>query len=250
MLTGLRRVEQVMGLPVSVDLRDGDERTRHAVDRAFAWLQEVDLRFSPFRFDSEVSRHGRAELAPEELSDELAHVIDLCDHYERSTGGAFTTRLPDHAFDPCAIVKGWAVQGAATILQDAGARRFCVNAGGDVVTSGEPEPGLPWRVGVRHPDHADQLCAVLALRNGAVATTANYERGNHIIDGRTGQPARDLLSITITANDLITADAVATAAFAMGTEGITWAATQPNCEVFAINSSRHVFRTPGLPIAT
>ncbi|WNV81929.1 FAD:protein FMN transferase [Umezawaea sp. Da 62-37] len=250
MPTGLRRVEQVMGLPVSVDLRDDDERAHHAVDHAFAWLHEVDLRFSPFRPDSEVSRHGRSELAPQDLSADLTHVIDLCDHYERSTGGAFTTRLPDHPFDPCAVVKGWAVQGAAEMLHDAGARRFCVNAGGDVVTAGEPEPDTPWRVGIRHPEQPDRLCAVLALNNGAVATSAAYERGAHIIDGRTGKPARGLLSITITAPDLTTADTVATAAYAMGQEGISWAAAQPNCEVFAVDSAHRVFRSPGLPIAT
>ena len=250
MLTGVRRVEQVMGFPVSVDLRDGDDESVPAVDRAFAWLREVDLRFSPFIEDSEVSRFGRAELDPADLSDDLSQVIGLCDFYEESTGGAFTSWLPGRGFDPCAIVKGWAVQGAAAMLHDAGARRFCVNAGGDVVTFGESEPGVPWRVGVRHPEHSDQLCVVLSLRDGAVATSASYERGDHILDGRTGEPARGLLSITVVAGDLTTADAAATAAYAMGVEGIAWAAAQPGCEVFAVDSERRVFRTPGLPVAS
>ena len=142
------------------------------------------------------------------------------------------------------------VQGAAAMLHDAGARRFCVNAGGDVVTFGESEPGVPWRVGVRHPEHSDQLCVVLSLRDGAVATSASYERGDHILDGRTGEPARGLLSITVVAADLTTADAAATAAYAMGVEGIAWAAAQPGCEVFAVDSERRVFRTPGLPVAS
>jgi thiamine biosynthesis lipoprotein len=249
-LTGLRRVEHIMGFPISVDLRDSDASSQHAVDQAFEWLREADARFSPFHFDSEVSRLGRAELGPDELSPDLAHVIDLCDQYEESTGGAFTSWLPGGSFDPCAIVKGWAVQGAAEMLHDAGARRFCVNAGGDVVTFGEPEPGVPWRVGVRHPEHPDQLCVVLDMRDGAVATSAAYERGDHIIDGRTGRPARGLLSITVVAADLTTADAAATAAYAMGVEGIEWAAAQPGCSVFAVDSDRRVFRSPGLPIAS
>jgi hypothetical protein len=48
-----------------------------------------------------------------------------------------------------------------------------------VVTRGEPEPGRPWRVGVRHPELADQLCAVFGVRDGAVATSACYERAAH-----------------------------------------------------------------------
>jgi len=247
-LTGVRRVEQIMGFPISLDIRDEDTSLPAAAERAFEWLREADARFSPFRADSEVSRLDRAELAPNELSPDLVHVLDLCDLYETSTGGAFRVRLPGRGFDPCAIVKGWAVQGAAEMLFEAGARRFCVNAGGDVVTFGEPEPGQAWRVGVRHPERPDQLCVVLGTRDGAVATSGLYERGDHIIDGRTGKPARGLMSITIVAADLTTADATATAAFAMGPDGIAWAAAQPGCEVFAVDTERRVFRTPGLPV--
>ncbi|CAL9651288.1 hypothetical protein SUDANB95_06595 [Actinosynnema sp. ALI-1.44] len=52
----MRRVEHVMGLPVSVRV----EGVADGVDRAFAWLREVDERFSPFKPGSEVSRLGRA----------------------------------------------------------------------------------------------------------------------------------------------------------------------------------------------
>lgn len=59
----MRRVEQVMGFPVS--LRIDDENTSEkTADPVFAWLREVDARFSPFRADSEVSRLDRGELTP------------------------------------------------------------------------------------------------------------------------------------------------------------------------------------------
>src|SRR5256885_16735969 len=105
------------------------------------------------------------------------------------------------------------------MLETAGARNFCVNAGGDVVVGGHPAPGSGWRIGIRHPELAEALCAVLEVRHGAVATSANYERGEHILDGRTGLPARELLSITVVAEDLTVADTTATAAFAMGSAG-------------------------------
>lgn len=237
----LHRVEHVMGFPVS--LRVDDEGVpESAADAVFAWLREVDTRFSPFKPDSEVSRLDRGEVS--DLSEDLAEILDLCEHYRVATGGAFDVRMPGRALDPCAVVKGWSVQRAAELLRAAGARKFVLNAGGDVVAAGGP-----WRVGVRHPEHADRLCTVLALTDGAVATSARYERGDHIIDGRTGRPATGLLSLTVVAPTLTEADSVATAAFAMGTEGIDWAASLPGCEVFAVDAERQVLRTPGFPTA-
>ena len=239
----MHRVEHVMGFPVSLRVDDEDV-PESAADAVFAWLREVDARFSPFKADSEVSRHGRGELASHELSDDLVEVLDLCEHYRIATGGAFDVRLPGRGLDPCAVVKGWSVQRAAELLKEAGAKRFVLNAGGDVVAAGGP-----WRVGVRHPEQADKLCTVLELGDGAVATSARYERGDHIIDGRTGLPATGLQSLTVVAATLTEADSVATAAFAMGVRGVEWAAALPGCEVFAVDAGGQVLRTEGFPVA-
>jgi len=243
----MNRVEHVMGFPVSLRIDDegGGSRLDETADALFAWLREVDARFSPFRPDSEVCRYDRGELRLPQLSADLTEVLDLCEQYRLATGGAFDVRLPGRPLDPCAVVKGWSVQRAAELLTAAGARRFILNAGGDVVVSGGP-----WRVGVRHPEHADQLCTVLELTEGAVATSARYERGDHIVDGRTGRPATGLLSLSVVAASLTEADATATAAFAMGPEGVDWAAARPGCEIFAVDAERRVRRTPGFPVAT
>ncbi len=235
----MRHVEQVMGMPVSVDVRDPVD-----VAPLYADLRRVEARFSPFRPDSEVSRYGRGEVA--DVSPDLAEVLDICRHYEQISLGAFTATLPGRPFDPCGVVKGWAVQRAADRLRAGGARRFCVNAGGDVVAAGEPEPGRPWLVGIRHPELADRMCAVLGVRDLAVATSATYERGEHILDGRTGLPARGLLSVTVVAADLTTADCVATTAFAMGRGGVAWADAQPGCLVFAVDADLAVHRSAAL----
>ncbi|MEU9735393.1 FAD:protein FMN transferase [Streptomyces sp. NPDC048002] len=240
----MRRVEHVMGFPVS--LRVDDERVpAGAADAVFAWLREVDERFSPFRPDSEVSRLDRGGIGPGEVSADLAEVLARCEEYRVATGGAFDVRLPGRGLDPCAVVKGWSVQRAADLLRAAGVRRFCLNAGGDVVAAGGP-----WRVGVRHPERADRLCTVLEITDGAVATSALYERGAHILDGRTGLPATGLRSLTVVAPTLTEADGTATAAFALGRAGVAWAAARPDCEVFAVDEEGKVLRTPGLPVAT
>ncbi|MBA4860889.1 FAD:protein FMN transferase [Streptomyces sp. PSKA54] len=239
----MRRVEHIMGFPVSLRI-DEEDVPEEAADALFAWLREVDARFSPFKPDSEVSRLDRGELSDDDLSADLVEVLGLCEEYRVATGGAFDARLPGRGLDPCAMVKGWSVQRAAELLTAAGATRFCLNAGGDVVAAGGP-----WRVGVRHPERADRLCTVLEITDGAVATSARYERGDHILDGRTGRPATGLLSLTVVAPSLTEADATATAAFAMGAEGIEWAAAREGCEVFAVDAERRVVRTPGLPVA-
>ncbi|MFE7270193.1 FAD:protein FMN transferase [Streptomyces sp. NPDC057623] len=233
-----------MGFPVSLRV-DDEHLGEQTADAVFAWLREVDARFSPFRADSEVCRLDRGEIARNEVGADLAEVLGLCEEYRVATGGAFDVRLPGRGLDPCAVVKGWSVQRAAELLKAAGARRFVLNAGGDVVAAGGP-----WRVGIRHPEQADKVCVVAELTDGAVATSARYERGDHIIDGRTGRPATGLLSLSVVASSLTVADTVATAAFAMGAEGVAWAASRPGCAVFAVDAERRVFRTEGFPVAS
>ncbi|MFL1898948.1 FAD:protein FMN transferase [Streptomyces tauricus] len=242
----VHRVEHIMGLPVSLRIEDGvpARDAVDAADRVFAWLREVDARFSPFLPDSEVSRLDRGELTDDRLSPDLVEVLDLCERYRVESGGAFQVRLPGRGLDPCAMVKGWAVQRGAELLRAAGVTTFCLNAGGDVVAAGRP-----WRIGVRHPERADRVCAVVEVAEGAVATSGRYERGDHIFDGRTGRAATGLLSLTVVAPSLTEADAVATAGFAMGVEGVRWAAGRAGCEVFAVDAGRGVLSSPGFPKA-
>jgi thiamine biosynthesis lipoprotein len=224
----VRRVEHIMGMPISVEIPSTD-----AAQRVFDWLREVDCRFSPFRPDSEVSLGLN--------SPEMAEIRALCAEYEERSGGAFRAQLPGRPFDPCGVVKGWAVQRAAELLRADGVREFCLNAGGDLVAVGRS-----WSVGIRHPDEADKVCAVFTVRDQAVATSGTYQRGAHIFDGRTGEPVEELLSLTVIAEDLTTADAVSTAAFAMGEKGVAWADEQPGCLVFAVDAGRRVRRSAAL----
>ena len=232
-----------MGTVVSIDVRDPDPGGRAgaaiaaAVEAAVAWLAEVEARFSPFRHDSEVRRLDRGELALDDCHPDVRHVLRACEDLRRATDGAFDVRghRADGALDPSGFVKGWAVDEAADLLTAAGARSFAINAGGDIVARGESAPGRAWRVGIRDPAEAGRVAAVLAVRDGAVATSGLYERGPHIRDPRTGAVPRAFGSITVVGPTLGVADAWATAALALGEGGPVAVAARPGLGVLAID---------------
>ena len=230
-----------MGMPIGIDLVDAEGVD---VEPVFAWLREVDATFSTYRPDSEISRLGRGELTLAKCRPEVDEVLTRCLALERATLGYFSAR-PAGRLDPSGLVKGWAIDGAAARLAAAGAGRFCVNAGGDVVARGRPEPDRGWRIGVRHPLEHDRLAAVLDVEDLAVATSGEYERGAHIVNPHTGAPPSGLLSVTIVGPDLATADAYATAAFAMGADGPAWTATLDGYDAMCITSDHRVLSTPG-----
>jgi thiamine biosynthesis lipoprotein len=229
-----RRTEHVMGMPVTIEVRRGTA----ALAEAFAWLHRVDALFSPFRPDSEVSRLARGGTAP--AGPLVREVLDRCEALRSETGGYFDARYGG-TLDPSGLVKGWAAERAARLLTDAGARELCVDAGGDVVVRGGP-----WRVGIRNPRRRDRLCAVLEVTDAAVATSGAYERGDHVLDPHTGRPPRGTLSVTVVGPDLGTADAYATAAFAMGEDGPPWTAGLVDYAAMTVTDADRVLSTPGM----
>ena len=245
---GLHHVEHVMGMAVSIDVRDDIDPV--AFDEVVAWLHHVDDVFSTYKDDSEVSRFGRREIPVESLSDELQGVLDLCDAVEIDTDGAFGvhTQAPNGTnFEPSGLVKGWAVQKSALLLEARGAANFTITAGGDLVLRGRPSPNTLWRVGIRHPEQTDQLAAVLHAEGPlAVATSALYERGQHIVDPRTDEPATSLASVTLIGPDLTFVDAYATAVFVMGLEeGLAWLdARHGDYGAFIITQDHLAYSTP------
>jgi FAD:protein FMN transferase len=237
----MSEVRHIMGMPIGIDVRDPDDAD---VDVAFDWLREVDAVFSTYREDSEISRLARGELTLAECRPEVDEVLTQCMALEHTTRGYFSVR-PAGRLDPSGLVKGWAVAGAAQRLAAAGAGSFCINAGGDIVARGRPASDRRWRVGIRHPEAGDRLAAVFALEDLAVATSGQYERAGHILDPHTGRAPTGLLSVTVIGPDLATADAYATAAFAMGTGGPAWTATLTGYDAMCITSDHRVLSTPG-----
>jgi thiamine biosynthesis lipoprotein len=214
-----------MGTAIGFDVRDPDVSPA-ALEEAFDYLRDIDRRFSTYKPDSEVSRLGRGEISEDDCSPDLRHVLDLCEQIRETSQGYFDIRahLQGGGLDPSGLVKGWALENAGRILEAAGACNYCINGGGDIVIRGEAAPATPWRIGIRHPLAADKVATVVSVRNGAVATSGAYERGEHVRDPFTGKAPSGVLSITIVGPSLTYADAYATAAFAMGPTGLAWVA--------------------------
>ena len=131
------------------------------------------------------------------------------------------TLLQPLVLDLGAVAKGMAIDVAARELEPF--TNFAIDAGGDLYLGGHNVDGAPWSVGIRHPRDRQSLIETLHVSNMAVCTSGDYERKSasdetvhHIMDARTGASAAALSSVTVVAPSAMVADALATAAFALG----------------------------------
>jgi len=223
-------VESIMGTAMSIHLISKSPTDRLAVDHAvsgcFEELREIDRLFSPYRADSGISKLRRGESAIAELDSRIGEVADSCLAWERVTGGRFSAHWQGW-FDPTGYVKGWAVEAAARrhlapLLAGPGVDAVGVNAGGDLQLFTAEGSDWSWAVGIADPARPGEVVATLDVRNGAVATSGTAERGHHIIDPRTAQPARTVLSATVVADGLAAADVWATTAVVAGIDDLSW----------------------------
>jgi thiamine biosynthesis lipoprotein len=126
--------------------------------------------------------------------------------------------------------KEYAADRAAEVCADFGARHGFVDLGGDIRVIGSQPDGQPWRIGIRHPRDADRIAAEIPLTAGAIATSGDYERfmevdGRrycHILDPRTGWPARGLSSVTVISDRCLVAGSLSTVAMLKGKDGAAW----------------------------
>ena len=231
-----------MGMPVALDIPGTSDI--NIFKRVFKELHLIDEQFSPFIEHSELSRFRRGELSPEELSIGMKDVMKACLEAEAMTNGYFSARYSKD-FDPTGYIKGWAIAEASRKLLKAGIGTFSLSVGGDVNAYSNSEK--TWKIGILDPQNKKSIIGKIVGQNLAIATSGNYERGNHIINPKTGRPARELLSLTVEGPDIIKADILATAAYAMGKAGLKFIDDkQPGYEVLAIDRKGEVFLSGGM----
>jgi thiamine biosynthesis lipoprotein len=125
------------------------------------------------------------------------------------------------AIDVGGFGKGEALDRVGTAL---GAGPWLVDLGGQVSVGGPQANGRPWSVAIAHPARRDEPYLQVALSQGSLSTSGNSERGDHIVDPRTGRPAAFRGSVTVWHRSGLAADVLSTALYVMGPErGSAWA---------------------------
>jgi len=233
-----------MGMPVTVDVVDAADGA--IVDAVFGYFESVDARFSTYKQNSEITAINRGSVRETDYSAEMREVLTLAEQTRCETRGYFDIRKPDGSIDPSGIVKGWAIRNAARIIARSGARDFFVDAGGDIQSSGRNAAGTEWRIGIRSPFNEAEIIKVVCPRGCGVATSGTYVRGQHIHDPHApGVPVTDIVSLTVIGRDVLEADRFATAAFAMGEEGISFLEQTPGLEGYVVYPTGRATMTCG-----
>lgn len=224
-----------MNMPVIIDIPD--ETNPLIFQTLFEYFRRIDDTFSPFKETSEVSKFnaGKSTNNPD-----LLKILSLADQTKHNTHGYFDIRSGSK-IDPSGIVKGWAIHNAAEQLRKKNVKRFYVEAGGDIEVGGN----TPWRIGIRNPFNVREIVKIVELKNGGIATSGTYERGNHIYNPFTHIPVDEILSLTVIGPDIYEADRFATAAFAMGRTGIQFIETLKGFEGYMINAKGTATLTSG-----
>ncbi|MFN6302408.1 MAG: FAD:protein FMN transferase [Planctomycetota bacterium] len=217
------------------------EQTQGCFDMTAARLSEV-WGFS--------SRQGRMPTT-EQIAQSLTQVGS--EHVEIDQTAKRVRFVGSVAVNPGGIGTGYAIDQAVGVLRDQGVEDFAIHGGKSSVSAYgkqllfQSEPG--WKIAVRHPEQSERILGTLVLKNRSLGTSgpANQffyfkgERYGHIIDPRTGWPARGALSVTILHPSAAWADALATGLYVMGIEqALEFCATRPEVGYLAIAPGRRI----------
>lgn len=246
-MSGLVFVFPAMGTMISirtVAANDLDERTRR---RIVAVVEEWEERFSLYRPESEASVVASRQLPVAQASTRFRRVLDDASRWKVLTSGAFDPVGPDRRIDLNGIVKALVIQAIGVELTAAGHADWCINVGGDVLVSGTQGDGSPWRVGVVDPADRGTLLATVPVTGArrAVATSGYAERGDHVWRSADS----DLTQVTVLADDIVTADVLATAILAGGPDTLDRMTELVGVDVLAVRRDGACLATNGFRAA-
>lgn len=232
-----------MGMPITVEIV-GSEVDDEIIKEVFDYFRYVDSKYSTYKPDSEISLIN-AGLPKKSWSPEMKMILKMCEQTKRQTNGYFDI-VQGGKRDPSGLVKGWAIQNAASILVSRGYRNFYIDAGGDIQVSGKNAKGRFWQVGIRNPFNRDEITKTIIVNTEGVATSGTYIRGQHIYNPLKPKEAiKDIVAITVIGPDIYNADRFATAAYAMGKKGIEFIEKLKGYEGYMINRNKTATMTSG-----
>jgi thiamine biosynthesis lipoprotein len=241
----MRQTKLIMGMPITIEIAD-EAASADDCDEIFSYFNYVDDKFSPYKKESELTRLNSGLVTPDELSEDMRMILALAEKTKRETDGYFDIRNRSGLLDPSGIVKGWAIKNAADILARKGFRHFYVDAGGDIEAHGRNGKGEDWKVGIRNPFASAGIVKVVRLTDCGIATSGSYERGDHIYNPHDRHlKLSDIVSLTVIGPNVYEADRFATAAFAMGQQGINFIEKLAGLEGYAIDRNGMAIMTSG-----
>lgn len=138
---------------------------------------------------------------------------------------------PSIKIDFDAIAQGYTSDLIGQFMESKGINNYLIDVGGEVLGKGLKPDGNFWSVAIEMPARNSmderKIQAILMLKDKAISTSGSYRkyyeangtRYSHTIDPSNGYPVKhNLLSVSVLADDCITADAYATAFMVMGVE--------------------------------
>jgi thiamine biosynthesis lipoprotein len=168
--------------------------------------------------------------------------------------GTITLTDPSVRLELGGIAQGYAAREAEKVIRARGVKSGVINISGDIIVIGT-KAGKPWRIGVQDPRNTDALCAVIKAEDIAIVTSGDYERCffvdgvryHHILDPKTGYPARGCASVTVVTRDVALADGLSTAVFVLGPEaGADLVRSLDGVDVLIVTDDGKRITTPGL----
>jgi thiamine biosynthesis lipoprotein len=241
----MQQTKIMMGMTIKVEIADQNAK-EDIFNEVFSYFREVDEKFSTYKKDSEISKLNRNELDKSKLSDEMIEVLELCQKTKSETNGYFDIKNPDGINDPSGLVKGWAIWKAANIIKNKGYQNFFIDAGGDIQAFGKNKNNEFWKIGIRNPFKEEEIVKKFSIIDKGVATSGTYVRGQHIYNPlKPKEKINDIVSLTVIGPNIYEADRFATAAFAMGEEGLYFIENLPGFEAYGINKDGIAKMTSG-----
>jgi thiamine biosynthesis lipoprotein len=243
----MKQTRILMGMPITIEIVD-PQATDDIFNEVYNYFTHIDKKFSTYKSASEITAINSGALALGDASEEMQLVFTMCEETKRETGGYFDIKTPKGKYDPSGLVKGWAIWNGAKLLEKNGFANFYIDAGGDIQPHGHNMNGTPWAIGIKNPFNQNEKVKVIYIGGGeeGVATSGTYIRGNHIYNPRGGgEPVRDIVSLTVIGPNVHDADRFATAAFAMGADGIKFIEALPGYEGYIIDKNKVATMTTG-----
>lgn len=199
----------------------------------------------------------RAAIPSEAAIQERKALVNYRDITIDEQNSTIKLEKPGMIIDLGAIAKGYAGDVMSNYLKENGMDSAIVDLGGNVLAMGSKPGGADWRIGIQTPEEArGNHLGTLNVSDKTIVTSGVYERYfeengklyHHILDRTTGYPVdKDLLSVTVVTDVSMNADAMSTAAFALGVEkGKAFIESQENAEAIFVTTDKDVYLTSGL----